>query len=144
MAISINLTGGDLLSLKATGVNEADATELKEGLDSLLGIAKFSIKGMLPTIRAQDPDGGSCSGGNLPVSLNAKSEGNNCPQSTFPTPEGFDSWVVKQGWGDAANDGWGEWLPADNILLQLDQLNRSMERGSIDNAALFFFGRLAK
>ncbi len=94
MAISINLTGGDLLSLKATGVNEADATELKEGLDSLLGIAKFSIKGMLPTIRAQDPDGAVVVE-KLTGSLNAKSEGT-IVSINIPTPEGFDSWVVKQ------------------------------------------------
>jgi hypothetical protein len=94
IAISINLSEGDLMALKATGVNEADATELKEGLDSLLGTAKLAMQGMLPMLREQDPDGAAVVE-KLAGTLNAKSEGTTV-SINIPTPDGFSEWVIKQ------------------------------------------------
>ena len=94
IAISLDVSGGDLLSIKATGVDAAQAQELKEGLDSLLGMAKIGIQGMLPMIRQQDADGAAVVE-KLADSLNATNE-DIAVSIKIPMPEGFEDWVVKQ------------------------------------------------
>jgi hypothetical protein len=90
----LDVSGNDLLKVTATGVNQEDAVELKEGLDSLLGLAKNGIKTMLPMIRQQDPDGAAVME-RLSETLNATNE-NETVSITIPTPEGFEDWVVQQ------------------------------------------------
>ena len=94
LAIILDVSGGDLVSVKATGVNQADAIELKEGLDGLLFLGKTSIQGMLPMIREQDPDGAAVME-KIAESLNATNE-NETVKIAIPTPEGFSAWVVQQ------------------------------------------------
>lgn len=94
IAIVLDVSGGDLLTINANGVNEDEAAELKEGLDSLLGMAKMGIQGTLPMIRDQDPDGAAIVE-QLADSLKAQGSGT-AVSVTIPTPTGFDDWVVKQ------------------------------------------------
>ncbi len=94
ISIVIDVSGGDLLTVKANGVNEEDAVELKEGLDSLLGMAKMGIQGALPMIREQDADGAAVAE-NFANSLSASNEGT-VVSIKIPTPTGFNAWVGKQ------------------------------------------------
>ena len=94
LALIVDIVGDDLVTVKATGVNQEDAVELKEGLDSLLGMGKMSIQSMLPMIREQDPAGAGVME-KIAESLNATNE-NETVKITIPRPEGFDAWVVQQ------------------------------------------------
>jgi hypothetical protein len=91
VGISLDFSGKNLLTIRATGVNDSDAVELKEGLDSLLGMAKMGGQTQLPNIKQMDPEGGAVLEKIL-NSLNAKSEGTDV-SVVIPKPEGFDKAV---------------------------------------------------
>ena len=93
LRLSIDLAGDNLLTVQATGVNEADAVELKEGLDSLLGMAKMGIQSQLPMIKEQDADGAAVAE-QFSKSLVAKNSGAEV-SVIVPKPTGFDEWAAK-------------------------------------------------
>ena len=88
LRISLDFAGKNLLTVNATGVNEEDAEELKEGLDSLLLIAKEAGKGGLTQLRQMDPEGADVAAEILNA-LNAKNSGTDVA-ITIPKPSGFD------------------------------------------------------
>jgi hypothetical protein len=92
LRLSMDLAGENLLTIQATGVNEDDAVELKEGLDSLLGMAKMGLKAQLPMIREQDEDGAALAE-QFAKSLTAKNSGEEV-SVIIPKPEGFDEWAA--------------------------------------------------
>ena len=51
--IGIGLKSENLLSIEAVGYDEAKATEFKEALDSVIGLAQFSRKPIVDTLRGQ-------------------------------------------------------------------------------------------
>lgn len=94
LAITLDFAGGNLLALSATGVDGDEAEELKEGLDSLLGMGEMGIKATLPQIREQDPEGAAVMeqlAGAMKAELN-----DNVVSVAIPTPNGFNDWVTKQ------------------------------------------------
>ena len=93
LRLSMDLAGGNLLTIQATGVNEDDAVELKEGLDSLLGMAKMGIQSQLPMIKEQDAEGAAVAE-QLSKSLVAKNSGEEV-SVIVPKPTGFDDWAAK-------------------------------------------------
>lgn len=88
LRISLDFAGKNLLTLNATGVSEDEAEELKSGLDSLLGTAKFAGQAGLAQMREMDP-GGADVAAKILDSLNAKSSGTEVSVA-IPKPEGFD------------------------------------------------------
>lgn len=93
LRISLDLESKNLLTIQATGVNESDASELKDGLDSLMGMAKMGIQSQLPTLKEQDADGAVIAE-ELAKSLMPSNDGAEV-SIVIPKPEGFDAWVKK-------------------------------------------------
>ena len=88
MGLSIDLTGANLLSVRATALDSGEGEELKSGLDSMLLLAQTGGKQMLPMVEAMAPD-------MKPVvesilgSLEAKIDGADV-SIVIPKPSGFE------------------------------------------------------
>jgi len=93
MGISLDLTGANLLSIRATALDAAQGQELKDGLDSLLFIAQSGGKQALPMIGEMAPKAKPVVESILD-SLVAK---NNAEEVTIviPKPNGFESAVAE-------------------------------------------------
>jgi len=88
MGVSIDLTGKNLLSLRATALDVAQGEELKGGLDSLLFIAQAGGKQVLPMIGEFVPSAKPVAGAILD-SLVAKIDGAEV-SVVIPKPHGFE------------------------------------------------------
>ncbi len=89
--LSMDLAGGDLLTLAATCKDEENATKFHEGLDGLLGMGKMFGAGGVEQLKQQSPDAGRVLGEIL-KSLKANREGNDVVLA-IPKPEGFEKAV---------------------------------------------------
>ena len=89
--LSIDLAGENLLTLKATGVNESEAEELRSGLDAVLGIAKMAGGSQVAQVKQMDEAAGSVME-TLLKSLKAAGEGEEV-SVVIPKPSGFDEAV---------------------------------------------------
>jgi hypothetical protein len=91
LRLAIDISGDNLVSLQATGVDPENAEELRSGLDSLLGIAKLGGMAQVEQMKEQDPDAAAVAGALL-KSLKATAEGNEV-SVVIAKPAGFDEAV---------------------------------------------------
>jgi hypothetical protein len=89
--LSLDLSGENLLTLQATGVNQSEAEELRGGLDAVLGIAKMGGAMQVNALKEQDPETAEIAD-KLLKSLQAKVEGDEV-SVVIPKPDGFDAAV---------------------------------------------------
>jgi hypothetical protein len=91
--LSLDLSDGNLLTLAATGKDDAKATELQSGLDGILGMGKMMGAGGVEQLKQQSPDAGRVLG-DIINSLTAKRDGNDVVVA-IPRPEGFEKAVME-------------------------------------------------
>ncbi len=89
--LSLDFSGDNLLTVKATGVSESEAEELRGGLDAVLGIAKMGGGMQVGAIKEQDPEAAAVVQ-ELLNSLKATAEGTEV-SIVIPKPAGFDEAV---------------------------------------------------
>ena len=89
--LSIDLSGANLVTLVATGVDEDQAKELSEGLDAVLGLAKMGGQMQVNQMKQMDEALASAMETIL-KSLNAKADGSEV-SVVIPKPSGFDEAV---------------------------------------------------
>ncbi len=88
MRLSIDLSGENLLTLAATGVDSDQAEELRGGLDALLGIAKMGGQMQVAQVKQMD-EGAGAALETILKSLVAKADGAEV-SVVIPKPAGFD------------------------------------------------------
>jgi hypothetical protein len=91
LRLAIDVSGDNLFSLQATGVDSENAEELRSGLDSLLGMAKMGGMAQIGQMKEQDPDTAAVAE-ELLKSLKATAEGSEV-SVVIPKPAGFDEAV---------------------------------------------------
>ncbi len=91
LRLSLDFTGENMLTLRATGVSESEAEEVRGGLDSILGIAKMAGGAQAAAIKQQNEAAGAALEAIL-KSLAAKSEGAEV-SVVIPKPAGFEEAV---------------------------------------------------
>jgi len=93
MSLSIDMSGKNLITLKATGVDSENAEELRSGLDAILGLGKTMGKVQVEGLKQASPDMAVVAEEIL-KSLKATSEGDEV-QVVIPKPAGFDAAISK-------------------------------------------------
>lgn len=86
--LSMDLAGGDLLTLAATGKDDENTKKFHEGFDGILGMGKMFGAGGVEQLKEQSPEAGRVLGEIL-NSLSAKRDGNDVVVA-IPKPEGFE------------------------------------------------------
>ena len=64
LSIMVGMDGGDLLTIKARGLDDEKSKELRSGVDAMLGLAKMSMQQFMPMVESSDPDAAEMLGGN--------------------------------------------------------------------------------
>jgi hypothetical protein len=93
MRLSVDLDGSNLLTMAMTGVDDDAASELQEGLDSLLGFAKMGGQAQVGGLRAMDPDAADVATEILDA-LAATVDGDQVSVE-IPKPDGFNEAVQR-------------------------------------------------
>ena len=91
LRLSIDFSGENILTLRATGVGESEAEEVRGGLDSILGIAKMAGGAQAKKLKEQSDEAGTAVEAML-NSLEAKADGTEV-SVVVPKPEGFEAAV---------------------------------------------------
>lgn len=86
--LSMDLAGGDLLTVAATGKDDENTKKFHEGFDGILGMGKMFGAGGVEQLKEQSPEAGRVLGEIL-NSLSARRDGNNVVLA-IPKPEGFE------------------------------------------------------
>jgi hypothetical protein len=96
LRITLDFSGGNLFSLGSTCVDEEAATQLKEALDSIFGVAKMAGGAQLNQMKQQTPDmaGVIAVGEKILRSLSPKQNGDSVTVNV-PKPDGFEDAVQK-------------------------------------------------
>ncbi len=93
LTLTLDLSGKNLVTLQATGKSASEATEIKEALDSLIGLAKMGGKEQAKMMAESDPEGAKIVNALLD-GMNAAADGENVTFS-IPKPEGYEAVVTK-------------------------------------------------
>lgn len=91
--LSIDLSGENLITLQATGVDEAQATELQGGLDALLGMGKMGAQAQVTALKERDPEAAAVLA-QIVDAMKANREGEEV-SVTIPHPEGLEELAAK-------------------------------------------------
>jgi hypothetical protein len=91
LRLSLDFSGANMLTLRATGVGESEAEEVRGGLDSILGIAKMAGGAQAAALKQQNEAAGEAIEEIL-KSLEAKNEGVEI-SVVIPKPAGFEAAV---------------------------------------------------
>lgn len=91
LRLSLDFSGENMLTLRATGVGESEAEEFRGGLDSILGIAKMAGGAQAATLKKQNEEAGAAVEEIL-KSLKATNDGAEI-SVVVPKPAGFEEAV---------------------------------------------------
>ena len=94
LSIMIGMDEKDLLTIKATGVDEGKAKELRSGVDAMLGLAKVGIQQFMPMVEGTDPDAAKMLGV-ISKALKARGTGREVLVK-IPAPKGLGDFLGKQ------------------------------------------------
>ncbi len=94
LSIMVGMDGGDLLTIKARGLDDEKSKELRSGVDAMLGLAKMSMQQFMPMVESSDPDAAEMLGV-ISKALKAKGTGQEVLVK-IPTPKGLGDYISKQ------------------------------------------------
>ena len=93
MTLTLDLTGKNLVTLQSTAKSASDAAEIKEALDSLIGLAQLGGKEQAKQMEQQDPEGAKVFNALLD-GMAASADGDDVSMM-IPKPDGYDKVVSK-------------------------------------------------
>ncbi|MDA7918732.1 hypothetical protein N9X53_03750 [Mariniblastus sp.] len=94
LSIMVGMDEKDLLTIKATGMDDEKAKELRGGVDAMLGLAKMSMQQVMPMVEGTDPDAAKMLGV-ISKALKAKGSGREVLVK-IPAPKGLGDFLSKQ------------------------------------------------
>jgi hypothetical protein len=94
LSIMVGMDGKDLLTIKATGVDDEKSKDLRSGVDAMLGLAKISMQQFMPMVEGADPEAAKMLGV-VGQALKAKGTGREVIVR-IPTPNGLGDYMAEK------------------------------------------------